>query len=249
MILSSLVSKSYIILLIKIFYRVIGFDNIVNSKIVDVLFVFGLAGMVMGSVGAIMAKDIYRMIAFSSVAQIGYVYMGIGLETEAGMVAAIFHILTHAITKSLLFLAAKGLNNVSGRKRVFYALQGSAFRNPLAGVAFLVGSLSMVGIPMLSGFISKLLFATAALGAAREKVLITLIVLAVSTILNAIYFLHTVVRIYTPVHVPEEFKNVHVRVSKGAALAVFSLICINFILGLLSQPITDLIQVGIAMFA
>ena len=248
-ILSSLVSKSYIILLIKIFYRVIGFDNIVNSKIVDVLFVFGLAGMVMGSVGAIMAKDIYRMIAFSSVAQIGYVYMGIGLETEAGMVAAIFHILTHAITKSLLFLAAKGLNNVSGRKRVFYALQGSAFRNPLAGVAFLVGSLSMVGIPMLSGFISKLLFATAALGAAREKVLITLIVLAVSTILNAIYFLHTVVRIYTPVHVPEEFKNVHVRVSKGAALAVFSLICMNFILGLLSQPITDLIQVGIAMFA
>lgn len=248
-ILSSLVSKSYIILLIKIFYRVIGFDNIVSSKIVNVLFVFGLVGMVMGSVGAIMAKDIYRMIAFSSVTQIGYIYMGIGLATEAGMVAAIFHILTHAVTKSLIFLAAKGLTDASGNQRVYPALQGAAFRNPLAGAAFLIGSLSMVGVPMLSGFISKLMFATAALGAAPKKVLITLIVLAISTVLNAVYYLHTVVRIYTPVNVPKEFEGVHIHVSKGVAFAVFCLICMNFVLGLLSQPITDLIQIGIEMFA
>ena len=248
-ILSSLVSKSYIILLIKIFYRVIGFDNIVNSKIVNVLFVFGLIGMVMGSVSAIMAKDIYKMIAYSSVAQIGYVYMGIGLATEAGMVAAVFHILTHAVTKSLLFLSAKGLNDASGRKRVFTALQGAAFRSPLAGAAFLVGSLSMVGIPMLAGFISKLLFATAALGAGPKKVLVTLIVLAVSTILNAVYFLHTVVRIYTPVEIPKEYEHVHVHVSAGVAFALLWLIFLNFAMGMMSQPITDLIQTGIGMFA
>ena len=248
-ILSGLVSKSYIILLIKIFYRVIGFDIIVRSKIVNVLFVFGLIGMVMGSVSAIMAKDIYRMIAYSSIAQIGYIYMGIGLATEAGMVAAVFHILTHAITKSLLFLAAKGLNDASGHKRVFLALQGAAFRNPLAGAAFLVGSLSMVGIPMLAGFISKLLFATAALGAGPNKVLITLVVLAVSTILNAVYFLHTVIRIYTPTGAPEEFKHIHAHMSAGTALAVFCLIIMNFAMGLMSQPLTDLIQFGIEMFA
>lgn len=248
-ILSGLVSKSYIILLIKIFYRVIGFDIIVRSKIVNVLFVFGLIGMVMGSVSAIMAKDIYRMIAYSSIAQIGYIYMGIGLATEAGMVAAVFHILTHAITKSLLFLAAKGLNDASGHKRVFLALQGAAFRNPLAGAAFLLGSLSMVGIPMLAGFISKLLFATAALGAGSNKVLVTLIVLAVSTILNAVYFLHTVIRIYTPTGVPEEFRNIHTHRSAGAAAAVCCLILLNFVMGLLSQPLTDLIQFGIEMFA
>lgn len=248
-ILSSLVSKSYIILLIKIFYRVIGFDNMVSSKIVNVLFVFGLLGMVMGSVGAIMAKDIYKMIAYSSVAQIGYVYMGIGLATEAGMVAAVFHILTHAVTKSLLFLSAKGLTDASGHKRAFTVLQGAAFRNPLAGAAFLAGSLSMVGTPMLAGFISKVLFATAALGAAPKKVLVTLIVLAVSTILNAIYFLHTVVRVYTPVGEPEEYKGLHVRPPAGAAFALLCLIFINFAMGMLSQPITDLIQAGIWMFA
>ncbi|MBS6397444.1 MAG: sodium:proton antiporter [Clostridiales bacterium] len=248
-ILSSLVSKSYIILLIKIFYRVIGFDTVVTSKIVNVLFVFGLIGMIMGSVSAIMAKDIYKMIAYSSVAQIGYIYMGIGLGTEAGMTAAIFHILTHAVTKSLLFLSAKGLNDASGRKRVYPALQGAAYRNPLAGAAFLVGSLSMVGIPMLAGFISKLLFATAALGASPMKVLSTLIVLAVSTVLNAVYFLHTVIRIYTPVDVPEEFKGTRIRTGAGAAAALFCLIIMNFLMGLLSQPITDLIHLGIEMFA
>ncbi|MFG6333074.1 MAG: sodium:proton antiporter [Lachnospiraceae bacterium] len=248
-ILSSLVSKSYIILLIKIFYRVIGFENIVSSKIVNVLFVFGLVGMVMGSVGAIMAKDIYRMIAYSSIAQIGYVYMGIGLGTEAGMTAAVFHILTHAVTKSLLFLSAKGLCDASGRKRVFRALQGAAFRNPLAGAAFLVGSLSMVGIPMLAGFISKLLFATAALGAAPGKVLVTLIVLAVSTILNAVYFLHTVVRVYTPVGAPEEVRDVRLHPSAGTAFALLCLIFMNFAMGLMSQPVTDLIHLGIGMFA
>ncbi len=247
-ILSSLVSKSYIILLLKIFYRVIGYDVIVRSKLVNVLFVFGLIGIIMGSVSAIMAKDIYRMIAFSSVAQIGYIYMGIGMGIEAGMVAAVFHILAHALTKSLLFLSAKGLTDASGRKRQFPFLQGAAYRNPLAGAAFLIGSLSIVGVPMLAGFISKLLFATAALSASRYKILSTLIVLAISTVLNAVYFLHTVVRIYTPVNVKEEVQGIHVHPGKGALAALLGLIFLNFLLGLFSQPITDLIRFGIQMF-
>lgn len=91
--LSSLVSKGYIFLLIKIFYRVIGFDIIAGNKIINVLFVFGLMGMIFGSLSAIKENDIRRMISFSSVAQIGYIYMGFGLGTELGMVASIFHIL------------------------------------------------------------------------------------------------------------------------------------------------------------
>ena len=79
--LSSLVSKGYIFLLIKIIYRVIGFEIFVNSRIINVLFVFGLAGMIMGSTSAIRENDIRRMISYSSVAQIGYIYMGFGLGT------------------------------------------------------------------------------------------------------------------------------------------------------------------------
>lgn len=248
-ILSSLVSKSYIIFLIKFFYRVIGMEMVAESRIINVLFVFGLIGMIMGSVSAIMAKDIYRMIAYSSIAQIGYVYMGIGLGVEDGMIAAVFHILGHAATKSLLFLSAKGLNDASGSRRYYPYLQGAAFRNPMAGVAFLIGSLSMVGIPMLAGFISKLLFASAALEVGPTRTLSTLIVLAISTILNAIYFMHTVIRVYTPVAIPEEVKDIRIHTTWSVSASMLALVLMNFALGLFSQPITDLIRMGLEMFS
>lgn len=196
-ILSSLVSKGYIFLLIKIFYRVVGFDVVTESKVVNVLFVFGILGMLMGSLSAIKEENLRRMIAYSSVAQIGYIYMGLGLATEAGSVASIYHVLSHAATKSLLFVAAAGLAEASGGSDSFPDITGAGFRNRLAGVAFTVGSLSMVGMPMFSGFISKLFFAQAAVGHAH-KMLPTFIALAISTVLNAIYFMKTVIRIYTP---------------------------------------------------
>ena len=247
-ILSSLVSKGYIFLLIKIIYRVIGFDIFYDSKIINVLFVFGLMGMIFGSLSAIRENDIRRMIAFSSVAQIGYIYMGIGLGTQAGMTASVFHILSHAATKSLLFIAAIGLTDVSGGSRKFIDLTGAAYRNKLAGVTFSVGALSMVGVPMFSGFISKLLFAQAAVQN-EGKMLPTLIVLAISTILNAIYFMKTVIRIYTPTG---ESKYPVVSCIKEQKLYGVTLICfiiLNIILGINSQPIVDLIEQGLGMFA
>jgi len=245
-ILSSLVSKGYIFLLIKIIYRVIGFEVFFNSEIDNVLFVFGLAGMIFGSVSAIQENDVRRMIAYSSVAQIGYIYMGFGLGTQAGMVASVFHILSHAASKSLLFIAAIGLTDVSGGSRHFIELTGAGYRNRSAGVAFTVGSLSMVGIPLFSGFISKLLFAQAAVQN-NGKMLPTLIVLAISTILNAIYFMKTVIRIYTPDE-SAKYETLHVRDNKPYAFALVLFIVINISLGVASQPIVDVITNGLQMF-
>lgn len=245
-ILSSLVSKGYIFLLIKIIYRVVGFDIIVDSKIINVMFVFGLLGMIMGSVNAIQEKDIRRMIAFSSVAQIGYIYMGFGLGTTFGMVASIFHILSHASTKSLLFVAASGLTDVSGGSKKFEALTGSGFRNPIAGIAFSIGACSMVGIPMFSGFISKLLFAQAASQNELNKMLPTLICLAVSTVLNAIYFMKTVIRIYTPVH--GEKASIRFKDRPMMSMTMVLMIALNMFLGCCSQPIVNWIEMGLRMF-
>lgn len=243
--LSSLVSKGYIFLLIKIIYRVIGFDVFWDSKVINVLFIFGLAGMIFGSLSAIKENDIRRMISFSSVAQIGYIYMGIGLGTTAGMVAAIFHIMSHAATKSLLFVAGIGLTDVSNKSRHFIDLTGSAYRNKAAGLTFAVGSLSMVGVPMFSGFISKLLFSQAAVNNVG-KMLPALIVLAVSTILNAIYFMKTVLRIYTPCKSEEK---VHTGQQKVYAATCMIFCLLNFWLGTMSQPVVDLIERGLEMFA
>lgn len=250
-ILSSLVSKGYIFLLIKIFYRVVGFDIIASSKVIDVLFVFGVAGMLMGSVNAIKEKDIRRMIAFSSVAQIGYIYMGFGLGTVAGMVASVYRIVFHAATKSLLFVAASGLIDASGNDKHITSLKGAGYRNKTAGVAFTVGALSMIGFPLLSGFISKILFA----GAAWEtdtKMIVTLVALAISTILNAMYFMRTVITIYTPMKTPEVKERGYSKIKFSEEtlknITLIGFIVLNVLLGVCSEPVVDLIEKGLAMF-
>lgn len=245
-ILSSLVSKGYIFLLIKIFYRVIGFDIIRESKIINVLFVFGLAGMIFGSLSAIKQNDIRRMIAFSSVAQIGYIYMGIGFGTKVGMVASIFHILCHAASKSLLFISAIGLTDVSDGSRKFQDLTGAAYRHKIAGVGFTVGSLSMVGVPIFAGFISKMLFANAAVYNSG-KMLPAMVVLAVSTILNAIYFMKTVIRIYSPAET--DYFSITWKQEKLYVVTIVLFVVLNVFLGMNSQPIVDLIKMGLEMFA
>ena len=246
-VLSSLVSKGYIFLLIKLIFRVFGFELFDGSEIDDVLFVFGLGGMIFGSVNAIRENDVRRMIAYSSVAQIGYIYMGIGMGTEFGMVAAIFHILTHAATKSVLFVSAMGLTDVSGEKRQFIYLTGAGYRYIIAGIAFTVGSLSMVGVPLFSGFISKLLFAEAAVSL-EKKMLPVLIVLGISTILNAIYFMKTVIRIYTPVK-NDRNPVKHIKDARIYALVLVLFIVLNILLGVNSDPVVDLITKGLRMFA
>ena len=259
-VLSGLVSKGYIFLLIKIFYRVLGQENVLASHIVNVLFLFGVAGMMMGSLHAIMETDTRRMIAYSSVAQIGYIYMGIGLGTEAGMVAAVFHMFTHSATKALLFISAVGLYEVADGKTDYRSLRGAGYRNPVAGIGFAVGSLSMVGFPMLSGFISKLLFATSALQN-PHKMLVTLIALAVSTTLNAIYFLRFVITLYS--NPRSQIAGVENRQMESAGTGTFGLIrksswnlrlsvwcfiILNLVLGMGSQPIVAAIGSGLRMF-
>ena len=248
-VLSGLVSKGYIFLLIKIFYRVLGHENLVGTHMVNILYVFGICGMIMGSLHAIGETDTRRMIAYSSVAQIGYIYMGIGLGTTAGMVAAVFHIFAHSATKALLFISAVGLYKVSGDRKDFVSLRGAAFRNPLAGVGFGIGALSMVGFPMLSGFISKLLFATSALDS-QDKMLPTLFVLALSTLLNAVYFLRLMITLYSRRRPEDKPLPEYTKAGNfwGLKFSIVCFIILNLVLGMYSQPIVQAITDGLAMF-
>ncbi len=244
-ILSGLISKGYIFLLIKIIFRCFGTHVFYASGINNVLFVFGICGMIFGSIAAIRENDINRMTAFSSAAQIGYIYMGIGLSPITGVVASMFHILMHAFTKPILFLSSAKLAEVSGGSRKFHSLRGSAHRNRIAGFAFTIGALSMVGIPGFMGFVSKLLFASAALDA-RLKMFITFAALAISTILNTMYFMRTVLTIYSTnedITVPCIVKS---RQQKGFTFAAICFVLINVLIGMHSQPVVSLISQGLA---
>ena len=253
-ILSSLVSKAYIFLLIKIIFRVFGTDVFFGSKITDLFFILGVIAMLIGSIRAIHETDMRRMIAYSSVAQIGYIYMGIGFGTEFGIIAAIIHIFSHSATKSMLFVACRGLSEVSANKKDFSDLKGSGFRNKIAGVAFTVGAFSMVGIPLFSGFVSKLYLANAAININGEgqfeislKMMVGLVILAISTILNALYFIRAVISIYTPRN--EQYRDAAFRPGFTFVLGMILFIILNFALGLGSDPIYDTITRGISLFS
>lgn len=245
-ILSGLVLKGYIILLIKMFYRVFTIDVIRSLRINDILFFFGLVGMVFGSLRAIRETHIKRMVAYSSVAQIGYIYMGIGMGTGVGMVAACFHILAHAFTKPMLFAAAGALSATRGHKKEFRDLKGSAYDNKLAGVAFTVGALSMIGIPLLAGFVSKLYFALGSMDDSG-RMWWTLLVLAASSVLNALYYIPAVICIWTPSG--EKTAAKADREKPGAAF-VFSMavfLFANFALGIGYAPVLRIIETGLSL--
>ena len=251
--LSSVVSKGYIFLLIKIYFRVFGIEVVRNSSVLNILYAFGVVAIILGSVLAIREKNIRKMIAYSSVAQIGYIYMGIGIGTTIGFVAAIFHIFSHGCTKALLFISSAEFTEGSHSKR-YSELYGFGHKYKASALCFSVGAFSMVGFPLLAGFISKVWFAKAGIDS-DGKMLVTLIALAVSTLLNCVYFLRAVVILYSEnkrskiVGTPYFSGAVQERPAKVQYfIAIAALTVLNFTLGIAAGPIMNIIEKGLELF-
>ena len=247
-VLSALVSKAYIFLLLKIYVRAVGLEVLSALPLGRLLLILGILGMLAGSFSALRSRDLGRVVAYSSAAQIGYIYMGLGMGTPAAFTAAMLQMLVHAVTKALLFLTIPRLAAVSGGSLRFRDLQGSGRRDKGAGVVFTLAALSMVGIPLLGGFSAKLSFATAAADSGSLWVMFpVLLALAASSVLNAMYFLRTVMRIYTAhpeeERLPRGTPDLRQRISAGV------LVGCNLILGLGAPFVADLIRRGLEMLA
>lgn len=241
-ILSGVVLKGYIILYIKIIYRVFGIDVIKELNVLPLILVLGLLGMIMGSVFAMTQQDLKKMIAYSSVAQIGYIYLGIGLGTEMGLLAASFHILVHGFTKSMLFISAGNFLEIGNTKKI-EELDGLGRVDLVSGIMFTLGGLSMIGIPLLSGFVSKLLFINGALD--NRFMVVVLVALAFSTLLNGMYYVPVIMRLFNKGDGKREL-NLNF-VSSG--VGKYALIClgvINILLGIFFQPVFQGIINGIS---
>ena len=244
-VLSGLISKGYIILLIKMIYRCFGVENFKASGLFTILFILGVSGMIIGSYNAIKQKNINKMIAFSSAAQIGYIFMGIGLGTTLGLIAAFFHILVHAVTKPLLFLSASRLEDAS-KSREFSDLKGAGYRDRIAGLNFTIGALSMVGFPITAGFISKIMFASSSFVSDNKVMLyVTLFALIASTVLNAIYFVHTMITIYSKDENHYEYKA---KFEVPFFISNIVLVALNIVLGVLPSVIIHAISHGVGNF-
>jgi multicomponent Na+:H+ antiporter subunit A len=124
----------------------------------------GTVTMIVGVMYAMVQSDLKRMLAFSTVSQIGYMITGIGIGTPLGITAGLLHCLNHGFFKGGLFLTAGSVQHASGT-RDMNQLGGLAQRMPRTTAVWLISAGSMMGIPLMSGFASKWLLYTAALQA------------------------------------------------------------------------------------
>ena len=146
--------------LCRIFYNVLGMTPALSA----VLMFLGALSMGIGVVLAIGQWDMKRLLAYSSISQIGYIVMGIGIGTPLGMLGGIFHLFNHSVFKSLLFLDAGAVEYATGT-RDLKKIGGLARKMPVTSGTALAAAMSVGGVPPFSGFWGKLIIIFAAVEA------------------------------------------------------------------------------------
>ncbi|KJS24436.1 MAG: cation:proton antiporter [Hyphomonadaceae bacterium BRH_c29] len=156
MFLSATATKVALYALIRFLFTIFRPDYAFEiSAFSAVLMPLGLAAMVVCSFQAVFQNDVRRILAYSSVAQVGYMILGVSIGTTAGLSAGLFHLLNHAMMKGALFMAVAGvvLTYQGTTIRDFAGLGRSA---PWTMTAFAIAALSLIGVPLTAGFQSKL---------------------------------------------------------------------------------------------
>jgi multicomponent Na+:H+ antiporter subunit D len=131
-----------------------------NPSVNQILMFIGTVSIVVGALAALGQSNFKRMLAYSSISQIGYIIVGLGTGTALGMIGAAFHFFNHAIFKSLLFVNSAAVEEATGTVDM-ERLGGLSDRMPVTGTTSVVGLLSACGIPPLAGFWSKLIIIVA----------------------------------------------------------------------------------------
>ncbi len=180
--------------LIRILFDVFGpaYTGSDGLPVSAALLWFGLAGVIYGSWLATRQADIKRLLAYSTVAQLGYIGVGIGLATRIALIGAVLHVLNHAVMKSGLFLVAGGIIQRTGLKSI-PRFAGLGKRMPVTMTGFAIAALSMVGIPPLAGFWSKFYLVWAAVDVGNW---VTAVVIVASSMLTLVYFLRLFEQIF-----------------------------------------------------
>lgn len=158
-------TKVAICLLLRLLFSVFGvaiaFDTL---PVAEVFLALSVAAMFIASFAAIFEDNVKRMLAYSSVAQIGYITLGIALANQYGLTGSVAHIFNHAVIKTALFLAVGAVVYQTGVMRL-RDLSGIGRQMPLTMGAFVVAGLGLMGVPGTAGFISKWYVALGALDA------------------------------------------------------------------------------------
>ena len=192
--LAATATKVAVYVLLRIYFSVFGVAiDVSELPVMEVLLVLSLIAMFAASLLAFYENRVERMLAYSSIAQIGYIMLGMSLANETALTGGVVHIMNHAISKALLFLAIGAVTYRLGHPYLSQ-LSGIGRKMPLTMAAFVLGGLSIIGVPGTAGFISKWHLATGAVEAGSPYIVFLIVassiiaVLYIGRIIEVAYF-------------------------------------------------------------
>ena len=187
-------TKVAVYALLRFLFTVFGLDFPLAALTLTWVFLpLALMGMLAASTVAIFQVDVKRMLAYSSVAQLGYMVLGLSFASLTGLTATILHVFNHALMKGGLFMALGCVVLRVGSVSI-ESMKGLGQQLPLTMAAFVIGGLSLIGIPFTVGFISKWYLILAALEAGWWPVAVLIVatsllaVLYIGRVIEAAYF-------------------------------------------------------------
>jgi len=157
-ILSAIISKAGIFLFIVMFTQIIDYKNL-ETSLFDIVAWLGVITSIIATFKAISQDELKRLLAYSSIAQIGYIITILAILTGSGIEAGLYHTVIHAFVKLLLFINIASIIYITGKTK-FSQLGGLLYRYPTLFILLLIGIIALAGMPPLGGFNSKFLIYT-----------------------------------------------------------------------------------------
>jgi multicomponent Na+:H+ antiporter subunit D len=186
------VVKVGVFCVVRVLTGVFGIDLLASLNFGPFIIFIASVTILVGSFIALSQDGLKRLLAFSTIAQLSYIVLGVGLLSPKGMTGGMAHIAMHAFGKITLFFCAGAIFVATGKKNIS-EMVGIGRRMPVTMTAFFIGSLSIIGMPPCGGFVSKWYLVLGSLEAHQMPILF---VLLASSLLNAAYFMPFVYRAF-----------------------------------------------------
>jgi len=199
-----------------------------------ILVSLGITGIVIGGLSAIGTHHVKRMLAYSTLAQVGFILVAIGWHTPLAFTAALVFAFNHAVAKAaMLMLAGYVASRASVKSAAFDIVTGVGRPLPMAGALFMIGSLGLAGIPPTNGFISKMLVFKSGIAAQH---LGALLLIGLASTLTLVYTMRAFMRIWWQAPV----EGVRTKSDGDRILAPFMLVVLVLMLGIFADPLVQL---------
>ncbi|MCS7198903.1 MAG: monovalent cation/H+ antiporter subunit D family protein [Caldimicrobium sp.] len=238
------VVKSGVFSVLRVILHIFGLESLKVLPATDIALLMCAFTITVGSIIALTRDNLKARLAYSTISQLSYIILGALLLTEEGILGGILHITNHAFAKITLFFCAGSLY-VCAHKTLVSELDGIAKRLPITMVAFTIGALAMIGMPLFNGFISKWYLLV---GAVEAQNLWILMILLLSSLLNAGYFLPIIYRAYFKDFPQGRFNKMHhthhdIRENPFMAGVLLITSILTILTGIYPQPLISLVEV------